>query len=241
VSPILDGKVLKAISCLPSLRILILISCQMESGGLIELLSGDGYVVEGNVFPWRELYLGSNNIGDEGAIALARALKCQNLRSLRVLQLESNVFSVSALKNFVYEGLAYSLRLQSLSIWNVGAHTASQIVAWQEVEKQMEHYLSLNQAGREVLYMDKRKDVDHETLEDVKYQKMILSHLWPILLEEADRAYGANALFYFLSKRPDLILPFQEYDGSPFPCVQVNKLHSPTNSPRGVADKTNVM
>lgn len=110
---VLDREILKAISFLQSLRVLIFISCQIESGGLIELLSGVRYLAEEHVLPWRELYLGSNKIGDEGAIALARSLKCQNLRSLRVLQLESNVFSVDAFKTLVYEGLAFSLRLQS--------------------------------------------------------------------------------------------------------------------------------
>jgi hypothetical protein len=234
---VLDRDILKSIPFLHSLRVLILVSCQMESGGLIELLAGERYLAEGRTFPWRELYLGSNNIGDDGALALARSLKCQYLRSLRVLQLESNVFSVNAMKAFVQEGLAYSLRLESLILWNVGAHTTNQLAAWQEVEKKMDHYLSLNEAGREVLYMDKCAEVETEKLKDVNNQNTIPSHMWPILLQEADRVYGANALFYFLNKRPDLILASQEKNRSRFPLMPVN-LHSPGYSPRGVADAT---
>jgi hypothetical protein len=236
----LDGEVLKAVSSLPSLGALTLIGCQMESGGLIELLIGERCFAEEKTLPWRELYLGSNNIGDEGAITLAHYLKCQYLRSLRVLYLESNVFSVNALKVFVYEGLASSLRLQSLSLWNAGAHTANQQTTWQVVEKQMEHYLSLNKAGREVLHMDERNKGENEIAKDVYKRKTIPFDLWPNLLEKADKAYGTNALYYFLNQRPDLILPSQERDRSHLPFLSV-KLHSPTHSPRGVADKTYVM
>jgi Leucine Rich repeat len=224
---ILQDTVLHAISELPSLKVLILMNCQLESKGLIQLLGREESMRKQDAFPWRELYLGSNNIGDEGAIALARCLKNQSMESLRVLQLESNVISVNAIRQLVCEGLAYSLCLESMVLWDFGAHTPNQQKTWQEVENVMHHYLLLNQAGRKVLFSDRHEEIGHT--------KKIPSRLWPNVLEEADHVHGADALYYFLHKRPDLILPSQEVDDTQSTHTPV-KHCPPAHSPRGVAD-----
>jgi Ran GTPase-activating protein (RanGAP) involved in mRNA processing and transport len=87
--------------------VLILVGCQLQSEGLITLLGKHKEEGRSHLF-WKELDLASNNIGDEGAKALAYKLKAQELSSLQVLQLESNTISVNTLKIMVEEGLPYT-------------------------------------------------------------------------------------------------------------------------------------
>jgi hypothetical protein len=102
----------------------------------------------------------------------------------------------------------------------------------------MNHYLLLNQSGRSVLYLDKLDgDQQEEPQGDMAYKrnKTIPSYVSPMILESADMVYGANAIYCFLHKCPDLILssdnPQKPSIGSPF------KIHSTTtNSPRSVTD-----
>ncbi|KAG7368411.1 hypothetical protein IV203_031154 [Nitzschia inconspicua] len=232
---ILQEESLLALSALSSLRVLILINCQLESRGLTQLLRGGQIISERCAVNWKELYLGYNNIGDDGAVALARALKNQHLSSLRVLQLDSNIISLTALKALVHDGLAHSSCLESMTLWDVGASTTNQQSAWQDVEKLMHHYLLLNQAGRVLLFLDRRGGEEYDGVDKKEFCRL----LWPIILEQADRVYGANALYHFLQKRPDIVLPTKMRNKVHAPCythTQLVKDDFPRHSPRSVAD-----
>jgi hypothetical protein len=202
----LDDATVTALSHCNFLKVLVLVGCQLQSEGLINLLGNNSEPNIRRRCYWKELHLDSNNIGDLGAQALADKLKAQDLSSLQVLNLQSNTISVNALKIMVEEGLAYSTRLVSLSLLNDGAVTSRQQESWHKLEQTMNHYLLLNRAGRDVLYVDKLDGDQTGRGMRYKYHETIPSSVWPLILEEADRIYGTNALYYFLHQRPDLIL-----------------------------------
>jgi len=206
-----------------SLKVLILIGCQISGEGLIELLGGT--IPSNNKQPssLREIYLASNIIGDIGALTLARSMKEQYLPSLRTLHMESNVISVNAFRVFVEDGLVHSRRLESVEVWDDGAITSSQQDDWNELDQTMQHYLLLNKAGRFALFVDGDYGVDHKQKDSANMNtknntsgsngiddNKVSTNLWPIILEDADLVYGADAIYYFLHKRPDLILGSQQ-------------------------------
>ena len=246
---IIGKKTLKMLSLFSSLEVLILMGCQINDNGIIQLLDGAN-----NCSPrrssLREVYLASNTIGDIGIMALAQSIKDQRLPQLKVLNLESNAISVDAFRIFVEEGLVYSTRLQYAQVSDHGAITCNQQLFWKDVRERMEHHLLLNQAGRFSLFVDGNFIMDDEDSEEVfedyfdinegnnELQKnKISTSLWPLILENADSIYGTDALFYFLHKRPDLFLASHKN--------QVPTLYQPTpiktarevvSSPNGVED-----
>jgi len=208
---IINKKTLQILSSFNSLEVLILMGCQINGDGIIELLSSTN-----NCSPrcssLREVYLASNTIGDIGMLALAQSMKDQRLPLLKVLNLESNVISVEAFRVFVEEGLLHSKRIQYVQVSNNGAITRNQQHIWNEIEQKMEHNLLLNQAGRFTLFVDGDCNLDDENREEVYEgndgfcKNKISTNVWPLILEDADSIYGTDALFYFLNKRPDLFL-----------------------------------
>jgi hypothetical protein len=220
----LDTRALEAIASLTSLKVLILVGCQMESRSIHSLLEDEHE--KARPLPWEELYLQCNNIGDEGAMTLAHNLKNGRMSSLRVLQLESNIFTLKATKSLINDGLVHSRRLVSMGLWPFGAVTSNQQSIWEQIQQTMEHYLLLNQAGREVLFLD-RQDGNQS-----QKNKVIPRSVWPFLLGGADQVYGANALYYFLHKRPDLI-SFTKKQAATKDCP---KAPTPKQSPKSVMD-----
>jgi len=219
---IVTKRSLKILPMFTSLKVLILIGCQIKGEGLIELLGGT--IPSNNRQPssLREIYLASNIIGDIGALTLARSIKEQYLPSLKILHMESNVISVHAFRVFVENGLIYSRRLESVEVWDDGAITSSQQYDWNELEQTMQHYLLLNKAGRFALFVDGDYGVDHKQKNSTNMNtknetscsngindNKVPANLWPIILEDADLVYGTDAIYYFLHKRPDLIFGMQ--------------------------------
>ena len=253
---VLSKKTLNILSMFKSLKVLILMGCQINDEGMRELLS-DANIVSQNCSSLRELYVASNIIGDIGALALAQSLKEQRLPRLKVLDIGSNVISFEAFRVFVEDGVVHTKSLESVEVSNDGAITQNQRQTWNELEKIMEHNLLLNQAGRFTLYMDSngcgydRKDDEvcmYNTCEDYNNKRSrinISTNLWPFILEDADTIYGPDALFYFLHKRPDLILssklPPQRssinyHDGSTMTLKPTPQTRSSRSSPNGVSD-----
>eukprot|EP00536_Pseudo-nitzschia_multiseries_P003192 jgi/Psemu1/301813/fgenesh1_kg.47_\ len=218
-----------------SLKVLILMGCQINSDGMVDLLSGTNIDCQ-SYSSLTELYLPSNTIGDVGVLALARSLKEQHLSRLKVLDIGSNAISVDAFRVFVEDGVVHSKHLESVGVSDAGVITQNQRQTWSRLEQIMEHNLLLNQAGRFTLYMDSnvirdereedqfctgRPQITFESNDEGKKHKHatssmgISNHLWPFILEDADLIYGPDALFYFLHKRPDLIFSSnQPPDGS---------------------------
>ena len=243
-------KTLKILSMFTSLKVLILVGCQIEGEGIIELLGGAIPSNQRQPSSLREIYLASNIIGDVGALTLARSMKKQCLPSLKVLHMESNVISVDAFRVFVEDGLVHSRRLESVEVWNDGAITSSQQDAWSELEQIMQHYLLLNQAGRFALFVDGDRDVNDKGNDGIRMNhnidtngrnstndKKIDTNLWPIILKDADLVYGADALYYFLHKRPDLIFAPQQLPQNEDKNNAVSLKTMPqASSPKSVAD-----
>ena len=208
---IMNKKSLHILSLFNSLEVLILMGCQINGDGVIELLSSTN-----NCSPrcssLREVYLASNTIGDIGMLALAQSMKDQRLPLLKVLNLESNVISFEAFRVFVEEGLLHSNRIQYVQVSDNGAITRNQQHIWNEIEQKMEHNLLLNQAGRFTLFVDGDCNLDDENNDNVYEgndgfcKNKISTNVWPLILEDADSIYGTDALFHFLNKRPDLFL-----------------------------------
>jgi hypothetical protein len=243
-------KTLGILSMFTSLKVLILVGCQIEGEGIIELLGGAIPSNQRQASSLREIYLASNIIGDVGALTLTRSMKEQYLPSLKVLHMESNVISVDAFRVFVEDGLVHSRRLESVEVWNDGAITSSQQDDWNELEQIMQHYLLLNQAGRFALFVDGDRDVDDKGNDGIRMNhnidtngrnsindKKVNTNLWPIILEDADLVYGADALYYFLHKRPDLILAPQQLPQKEDKNGVVSLKATPrASSPKSVAD-----
>ena len=236
----INSGTLTALSMFTSLKVLILVGCQLKGDGLIELL--------GHSSSLKELYIASNIIGDSGILSLAQSIKEQRLPYLKVLHMKSNVFSVNAFREFVNDGLAHSKRLESVEVSNTGAITSSitssQQDHWNILEQMMQHYLLLNQAGRFTLFVDhysaeeKGKDTSIKSVSTNNIcDNKIPTNLWPIILEDADLVYGADALYYFLHKRPDLIISSQHSQGENN-CQKLayNNTLSQTTSPKSVTD-----
>jgi len=247
----INKKTLKILSMFNSLKVLILVGCQINGEGIIELLGGPNNSAHRQRSSWRELYLASNTIGDIGALALAQSMKEQRLPLLKILNMESNVISVEAFRVFVEDGLVHSRRLESVQLWNDGAITSNQQNNWNEFEQIMQHYLLLNQAGRFTLFADGNYDIedaenneirinnngDNKRSNSINNNKKISSNLWPFILEDADSIYGEDALFYFLHKRPDLIISSQQPQTSNlYQSTPLNKSAPQASSPKGVAD-----
>ena len=164
--------------------------------------------------------------------------------------MESNVISVDAFRVFVEDGLVHSRRLESVEVWNDGAITSSQQDAWSELEQIMQHYLLLNQAGRFALFVDGDRDVNDKGNDGIRMNhnidtngrnstndKKIDTNLWPIILKDADLVYGADALYYFLHKRPDLIFAPQQLPQNEDKNNAVSLKTMPqASSPKSVAD-----
>ena len=227
---------LSMFTSLKSLKVLILVGCQIKGDGLMELLGHSSLL--------KELYIASNIIGDSGILSLAQSIKEQRLPYLKVLHMKSNVFSVNAFREFVNDGLAHSKRLESVEVSNTGAITSSQQDHWNILEQMMQHYLLLNQAGRFTLFVDHcsaEKEGKDTNIKSVSTNNIcdnkIPTNLWPIILEDADLVYGADALYYFLHKRPDLIISSQ-HSQSENNCQKLayNNTLPQTTSPKSVTD-----
>lgn len=214
---IIDKKTLQLLSSFGSLQVLILMGCQVNDNGVMNLFDGTNNC-SARRSSLRELYLASNTIGDVGIMALAQSMKDQRLPLLKVLNLESNAISVDAFRVFVEEGLLHSNRLQYVQVSDNGAITYNQRQLWDELRERMEHHLLLNQAGRFSLFVDGNHNVElgsEEVFGDEIHtnkglhefhKKKISTNVWPLILENADSVYGTDALFHFLHKRPDLFL-----------------------------------
>jgi len=202
---VLSKKTLNILSLFKSLKVLILMGCQINGEGMTELLSNSN-IGSQNYSSLRELYVSSNIIGDIGALTLAQSLKEQRLPRLKVLDMGSNVISFEAFRVFVEDGVIHTKSLESVEVSNDGAITQNQRQTWIELEKIMEHNLLLNQAGRFTLYMDSNDSGDdrvddeacmYDTIDDYKNKRSngvtsrikISTNLWPFILEDADTIY----------------------------------------------------
>jgi len=245
---ILSKKTLKILSLFDSLEVLILMGCQINSDGIIELLSSINNCTL-RTSPLKELYLASNVIGDIGILTLAQSIKDQSLPLLKFLNLESNVISLEAFRVFVEEGLEHSHRIQYVQVSDDGAITSNQQYAWSEIEQKMEHILLLNQAGRFTLFVDGNFNLDgkYNSEEGLLYscgnegndttrKNKIPSDMWPSILENADSIYGTDALFYFLQKRPDLFASRKSPISNLYHSTPNKFIPNNVRSPNGVED-----
>ena len=247
---IVGKKTLEVLSLFNSLQVLILMGCQINDSGIIQLLDGSN-ISSTRRLSLRELYLASNTIGDIGIMTLAQSLKDERLPRLKVLNLESNAISVDAFRIFVEDGIVHSTRLQYAQVSNNGAITSNQQLIWDDIQESMEHHLLLNQAGRFSLFLDgdcSAEDACYDELSDDDIfieegatkqddKKKISSSLWPLILENADSIYGTDALFYFLHKRPDLFLASQKPQLSQvYQTTPIKKTPESFSSPTGVEE-----
>jgi len=249
---IIYEKTLQLVSLFGSLQVLILMGCQVNDNGIMNLLDGTNNC-SARRSSLRELYLASNTIGDVGIMALAQSMKDQRLPLLKVLNLESNAISVDAFRVFVEEGLLHSNRLQYVQVSDDGAITYNQQQLWDELRQRMEHHLLLNQSGRFSLFVDGNynSEVGYEEIsEDEIYineesyefhKKKIPTSLWPLILENADSVYGTDALFHFLHKRPDLFLASDKPQEPVFYHPTPIKSTREARSPNGVEDIENFL
>lgn len=245
---VINKKILKILSSFNSLKVLVLMGCQINGDGIIELLSDTNNCTP-RYSSLRELYLASNVIGDIGILSLAQNMKDGRLPFLKILNLESNVISVEAFRVFIEDSLVHSNRLQFVQVSDHGAITYNQRERWDKLVQKMEHILLLNQAGRFTLFVDGNCNVDsEEKRETYDYnncneknadfcQNKISANSWPLILENADSIYGTDALFYFLHKRPDLFFSSQKPQ---LPSTRNPTLLKPfflkATSPNGVED-----
>jgi len=135
-----------------------------------------------------KLYLGFNNIGNDGCKAISNILPQAQLTTLEI---QFNAFDTVGLGHLV-DGLSRNVHLTDLFV--LSATTAfgceRQAVGYDE---RISYWLNLNRAGRRAL----RQEND------------IHLALWPTILERAD---DPTAVFYFLQNKPDLV---QRRDSKP--------------------------
>ena len=244
---IIGKKTVQILSLFDSLQVLVLMGCQVSDNGIMNLLDGTNNCLSRRS-SLREVYLASNTIGDVGIMALAQSMKDQRLPLLKVLNLESNAISVDAFRVFVEDGLIHSTRLQYVQVSDDGAVTHNQQQIWDELRRKMEHHLLLNQAGRFSLFIDGKDNMDavNEEIsgdeiyvnegENEVHKNKISTSLWPLILEKADSVYGTDALFYFLHKRPDLLLASHKPEELDFCHSTPIKSTREASSPNGVDD-----
>jgi len=250
---IMNKKTLQILSRFNSLKVLILVGCQITGEGVTEFLK-EIDVGEPGSSSLEQLYLASNTINDIGILALVQAISYQHLPLLKTLNLESNVISVEGFRIFVEEGLVNSKSLEFVQVSDDGAITSNQQRIWNELEENMEHNLLLNQAGRFKLFDDYTTMDDEEREEisinynhcynerniDSAKKKKTPTKLWPLILENADSIYGADAIFYFIHKLPNLILSPLDFKSQspnlspPTPLLKSAKEATSTSSPKGV-------
>jgi hypothetical protein len=244
---VLGHKTTVALGALSSVSVLSLSGCQIRNEGLMDLLGtgADATKASRHRISWREVDLTANNIGDGGALALARAMGDRRLPHLQVVNMAGNTISTHALRGLVELGVArHCQRLESLVLSNDGAATERQREGWNVLQAKMDHYLLLNRAGRIALCEEEEDDDDHGD-GCGRIRRHVPPYLWPYLLEEADAVYGADALYHFLHQRPDIAFASRKEGGHP-PLAATKQPFAATtpktatrsDSPKSVVDLT---
>ena len=166
------------------IKTLDLSSCHITDATVRELLHFSSVPIS-----LKEVYLSFNDFGNDGVGAIASFLRVEGCE-LRTLSIQFNHFDCQGVNDILNALEECNTSLQEFFYW-----TSRCGQLHQDNHRHIDHWLALNRAGRRLIQSDK--------------DDTIAASLWPLILERAHQAYGANGVFHLLKEKPLIVTRHQ--------------------------------